>query len=321
MLKIRHVHIIILFAAVLIPCKGFGYIKSWQLDSAGRHETNLELDPYYSNIAYIYALTSTPIPKVYLQEEQNMYVHMFSNFYLPRYMLLEASVYPLPLVGVAIKKYARSFYDSSQVTESLNLTRAVTAGFPEPYAFSLFLGNVIDFVVGEGEQQKVVGNGYAGFLYSYGNYHIADNIMIWDHWMEYEAKIKGSDIREQHCLSWSYAIGTKFHFNEEIKDQLYLNIKRSRIDYMSEDINPVWKFISRNSEQEFRIDFDIRSMHVIRLSFLMGKNFPLFSNRLTLSLSAGFLRTVSDAYSGSLATKLPSRWDVLIRPNFQIKWD
>lgn len=302
----------------------FCLIKSWQMDKEGRHEMNFELDPYYSNIAYIYALTSRPIPKVHLAEEKGMYWHMLSNFYLPRYMLLEASVYPLPIAGVIVKEYARDFYNGTQVTENLNLTRALTAGFPEPYAGSFFLGNVIDFVTGEGDQQKIVGNGYAGFLYSYGNYHIADNILIWDHWMEYEAKIKGSDTRDQHCLSWSYAIGTKFHFNKEIKDQLYLNIKRSRIDYVDENINPVWKFFSRNSEQELRLDFDIRNIHrgkIIRFFFLMGKNFPLFSNRLTLSLSAGLMRTVNDAYSGSLATKIPSRWDVLFRPNFQIKWD
>ncbi len=317
--------VIMIFLVLIIQLmniRAYAYIKSIQLDDKGRHETSLELDPYYSNIAYIYAFTEEPIPKIYLKDETNIYLFMIKNFYMPRYILFEASIYPFPIAGVYIKKHAPDFYNDSQFTPSFNLTRAITAGFPEPWAFSVFFGNVSDFVVGE--NKEVVGQGYSGLLVSYGNKHIADNILIDDHWLETEIKIKGADIRAKHNLSWSYALGIKLHRNEEIRDQLYVSIKRSRIDYIDEDIFFLWKFFTRNSEQEFRIDFDMDTFYkgnVTRYFFLMGKKFPVLGGKLTFAFSIGFLKTMDSAYTGSLESEIRSRWDIILRPNIHIRFD
>jgi len=89
----------------------FSIIWTLQLDKAGRNEISLELDPYYSCINYVLGLTQEPIPKKEIVKEGQVYLHMLKNFYLPRYILFESSVYPLPLAGVYIKKYANNFYE------------------------------------------------------------------------------------------------------------------------------------------------------------------------------------------------------------------
>ncbi|MCP4138053.1 MAG: hypothetical protein GY754_44225 [bacterium] len=312
---------------ILLFCSpGALHAVAWTfgIDDAGRHEFVLELDPYYSDVEYIYSITSAPIPKIYLEKEWSAYWYLFTNMYKPRFILLEASAYPLPIAGVYIKKYARDFYDDTEVYSHLNIIKAITEGFPEPYAFSLFLGNVTDYVEGEGEEMEIVGKGFSGLLFSYGNKHIVDNTMVNDHWMETEIKLKGSDIRGKHDLSWSYSLGAKFHFNDEIKDALYLSIKRSRIDFVDEDINFLWKFLTRNSEQEFRIDFHLQEFYkgkVTRYHFLFGKKFPIDDGTVTLSLGFGVIKIMSSGYTGTLEQQINDRWSFMIRPNIHIKLD
>ncbi len=300
----------------------FAYEKTFRLDHAGMHEMSFELDPYYSNIAYVHALTEKPIPRETYKKERSVYFYLLRNIYHPRYMLVEASIYPFPIAGVYLKKNQEDFYERNQYTQNFNAVKAITAGFPEPWAYSFFLGNVVDFVRGENDK-KVVGKGYSGFLLSYGSKHIVDNIMVDDHWYEAEVKLKGSDIREKRNLSWSYALGYKGHRNIEIRDALYISIKRSRIDYIESDANPFWKFFVNNSEQEIRLDFDVREVQkgkIIRYLFLFGKKFVLARGKFTFSFSLGAFKTLTSGYSGKLEQNIDDHWTFILRPNVHIKF-
>ena len=290
---------------------------NWQLDRAGRHEAVLELDPYYSNVEYIYGFTDQPVPRKKFQKEGYIYLDMLKDFYRPRFILFEASVYPFPIAGVYIRKHYEDFYEDSRVNKNINAVKAITAGFPEPWATSVFLGNVINFVDAE---DSVMGKGYSGFLLSYGNRHIVDNIMVEDNWVESEIKLKGDSIRKERNISWSYALGVKIHDNEEIKNVMYLSIKRDRIDFINYKMNPILEFIFHNSEQEFRVDANLtedNEFKITRYFFLLGKKFPIGSGKVTLALSVGALKTLASGYSGSLQERIDERWNFLLRPNIQ----
>jgi len=148
--------------------------------------------------------------------------------------------------------------------------------------------------------------------------------MVDDYWIETELKLKGADLRERHSLSWSYGIGVKIHFNEEIRDVLYLSIKRNRIDFTRAKINPILRFFIHDSEQEFKIDFDLKEFYkgkVTRLSFLFGKNFPIGNGNVTLSIAMGVMKIFMQGYTGSLDDQIDRSWGFLLRPNFHVKFD
>lgn len=315
---IRTITIII---SIIIAESGlFAWEKTIQIDDEGRHQTSIELDPYYSNIAYVYALTKDPIPREPYSKERYVYFYLLRKIYIPRYLLFEASVYPFPIAGVYIRKNEEKFYNNSQLTDNINAVKAVSAGFPEPWAMSFFWGNVVDYVK-EGEE-KISGKGYSGFLFSYGNRHIVDNLMVNDNWYEVELKLKGKDIRQRRDLSWSYALGYKGHNNNEIKDKLYFYFKRTRIDYVDHDVNFLWKFIFHNSELETRVDFDLKRVRkgkTVRYFFLFGKKFVL-SESVTLSVGVGALKTKASGYSGSLEREVNNQWQLLVRPNLHLKF-
>ncbi len=149
----------------------------------------VELDPYYSAVGVYNSLTGKPIPHLEVDSELEIYKELVTNFYKPRTLILEASLNPLPYAGTLIRKHQRDFYDDAQLTSNFNAVQAVTAGFEEPWALSLFLGNVVSFDT-INKSFKGKRNGYSGLLLSYGNYHIKDNMLIKDSWLEMEGKLK-----------------------------------------------------------------------------------------------------------------------------------
>ncbi len=314
------------FTAVWVLCfcfnptsgKSQAYQKTFQVDDAGKQEVSFDLDQYYTNVAYTFSLTDRPIPKEPYANEQSLYYYLIKNIYMPRYAVLEASIYPLPIAGIYIKNHT-DWREETQITENINLVKSITAGFPEPWAFSFFLGNVVDFVK---ENNQESGKGYSGLLFSYGNKHIVDNTMVDDDWFETEIKLKGSDVRKKRDVSWSYAIGYKKHFNPDIKDALYISIKRNRIDYILEGGNPVLNILTKNSEQEIRIDFDpqmLKKGRITRYFFLFGKKLVVSEN-LAFSLGIGALKTNASGYAGKLKEKVDEHWALIFRPNVHVNF-
>ena len=111
----------------------------------GPVELGWEADLYYSNISLNIPLTSTPIPKIDDADELDIYSRLFVNSLLPRFMVLEAAVMPMPLAGVAIREYGENFYDKAKVGKNQNVISWITAGFEEPWAASLFVGDMVRF--------------------------------------------------------------------------------------------------------------------------------------------------------------------------------
>ncbi|MFH0948320.1 MAG: hypothetical protein V1833_04900 [Elusimicrobiota bacterium] len=314
-MKIRVYHKHAMFRIILLLLFFISIIqeihaKSIYQKQINNNEIEIELDPYYTNFDYYLSLTEIAIPYYGDTDEINIYKKLLTNP-TPRYLVFELSSYPLPCLGGLLKKQAPNFYESTNVTDDFNIIKSITAGFEEPYAISLFLGDVISF------KQKNVkdaeGKGYIGLLLSGGNYHIKDNEIINDNWLETELKIKGDKKMLENKMSWSFRVGAKFHNNDYIKDVLYFSIKRDRTD---ED--KVKNSLFRNSSIEYTVDAETNKIGVLKHYFLIGKKFPLNKPKIIISLGMGFLWEKSDKYTGLLErTGGTNNFQILFRPNIE----
>lgn len=162
------------------------------VDEGSKVETLWELDPYYTNVGVSIPLTHKPIPTIRSTSESVIYRELIQGSLIPRYMLVEASVYPMPLLGTYLKGHHPNFYGQERFGRysNVNIIESATVGFQEPWALSVFFGNIAE-VVRPGENRKGSNIGYAGYLVSAGSKHIKSNDIIDDHWLELEWKIKG----------------------------------------------------------------------------------------------------------------------------------
>lgn len=272
----------------------------------------IELDPYYASVGLYKSLTGKPIPHLGAANEAEIYRELIKKFYLPRTMVLEASINPLPYAGSLIRGHQPNLYRRADVSENLNLVEAVTAGFEEPWALSLFFGNVITFDTIKGSLQGKR-TGYSGILMNAGNYHIQHNRLIRDRWFEAEGKLKGEQYLEDRTLRWSFRGGLKTHGNRHIADSFYLGFRRSRTDF--EGSKSFW---FNNSGFEYVADFSQKNLEPIRHFFLLEKKFPVGKRRM-LSLGAGFIWTSGKKYSGPLTEADTARGDfqIMLRPNLE----
>lgn len=278
----------------------------------------VELDPYYSAAGVYNSLTGKPIPHLRAPSELDIYKELVSKFYQPRTLILAASLNPLPYAGTLIKKHQPGFYNDMQWTGNFNAVQAITAGFEEPWALSLFLGNVVSFdTINKTLQGKR--NGYSGLLISYGNYQIKDNTLIRDNWLEAEGKLKGEQILADRSLRWSFRGGAKFHANRYIADSFYIGFRRSRTDFKENGRDNFWL---HNSGFEYVSDFSQKKLEPLRHYLVVEKKFPMQKSRMAFTLGLGFVWTADKKYSGPLSdsaagTKTPSSLQFILRPNLE----
>jgi hypothetical protein len=275
------------------------------------YKIEFEPDAYYTSLGLYLALTKAPIPHVGEQSEKNLYLTLLSRAYAPRFLVIEGSVNPLPYLGTYIKEHHESFYEEAQITGSFNWVQAITAGFEEPYAVSVFLGNIVDFSIPEDKKSK--GIGYSGLLYSRGTYHIKNNTLIRDDWWEMEWKVKGDRKTQDQKLGWSFRFGAKLHGNRDITDIYYLSFRRSRLDY-----RPKNDSLFNNSGFEYTVDFERGTFTPIRHYFFVDKKWPLENKKMAFSLATGFIWESPKKYSGDLATDHSgSQTQIILRPNIE----
>jgi hypothetical protein len=282
---------------------------AWQ-KQAGNDEWELYLDPYYTSLDYYTPLTGSQIPRYGEESELAIYKKLLASP-KPRFLLIEASVYPMPCLGVLAKRHLPDLYEKASLGDDFNLVKSITAGFEEPYALSVFVGNVIDF--SPKGTTDTTGKGHIGLLLSAGNYHIRDNEILSDNWLETELKIKGDRITAQRKMAWSFRIGSKLHNNDYIKDVFYFSLKRERSDF--DDI----KFsIFKNSGVEYTFDVDAKTGSIMRHFFFVDKKFPLKKRKIAFTIGTGVLWEKSDKYTGPLARPgNDNDFQILFRPNIE----
>ncbi|WP_459860910.1 hypothetical protein [Desulfuromonas carbonis] len=269
-----------------------------------------ELDAYYSNVGLFLPLTQAPIPDLAEQSEAAIYRHLLLTSWPPRFALVELSLNPMPILGVYLKKHQRSFYDQTDF-DGFNLVESVTAGFQEPYAATLFFGNVATFVR-RGESRLETNKGYMGYLFSVGSQHIKDNVMIDDRWLEAEWKLKGDRNFEDLSHHWSFRLGAKLHENSGIADFAYIGLRRSLLDFQG----AIFSWLE-NSEINLKTDFSLADGRFLGQEVVVGKKFPLRGAKLALSLDFGCIWQSASRYAERYREPEDQSFTVVLRPNIE----
>jgi len=276
--------LLLMVFAVLLVSPALGSEGEWE------HE----FDPYYTNIAYFKTLDDSPIPELGKRSESEVYRDLFFRSYLPRFVLVEASINPLPVMGVLVKDYAEeSIYDKVTLTDDLNIVEVATAGFEEPYALSLFLGNMVKYESADGS--GIQSKGFMGYLASYGHWHIRKNRLVDDRWGEFEWKLKGDQVLSDRKLSWSFRFGFKIHDNPLITDEFYVAVKRERV----QEHGDVYSWI-QNGGVEFKYRMNKDSGATIGQQLIVDKKIPIKKKGWVVSLGIGFVRDTPRKYRGNL---------------------
>lgn len=279
--------------------------------SLGWADLDWETDLYYSNVSLNIPLDGSPIPTAADQGEFEVYSNLFLSSFLPRFMLFEAAVMPLPLVGAALKEYGGDFYDIANIGRNQNVIQWLTSGFEEPYAFSVFFGDMVKFSK-PGEERLSSNKGYMGYLFSYSNQHIRNNVLIPDHSLEAEWKMKGERNFKDEKLSWSFRLGAKVHENPDIANTFYFGFRRSNLDFR---VNPL-EFL-RNSTFDVRWDIGVKNGDLLRQEYVLGKKFPIKSWGAALKLDVGVIWEDPARYSGGLRDMDAPNFTFVLRPNIQ----
>lgn len=284
-----------------------------EVAQVGRTSVVTEVDAYYSSIGLYYHPTDEPLPYVGSDSELVIYRDLFLRSYLPQDVVLEASVYPMPVIGVWTHEQAPGFYEQMQWSEDFNLVKSVTLGFDEPFAFSLFLGNVVKY---RAEDVSKVGNniGYMGYLFSIGSKHIKDNTLIDDNWWEAEWKVKGDREVAAQTLSWSFRIGGKWHGNDDIADIYYLGARRNHLDFDA----PIVSWLL-NSGVDYQIAFDQHDNALIEQQLFFNKKLPVRAWALAFDVEFGFIWRKGAKYRGSLAQQgNGEEFYLVLRPQIEL---
>ncbi len=273
------------------------------------NSVEIELDPYYSNLGYYISLTDEAIPEVIEDNETVLYLRLLDRaFSTPRFMVLELSVNPLPLLGVHIRKHHANTYENAQLRGDFNLVQALTEGFEEPYALSLFLGGVEQFV--QPGQSKISSNkSYNGYLLSIGSKHIVNNQLVDDNWYELEWKIKGDQDFHNRQLSWSLRVGAKIHDNQDITDVVYFGLRRNHFD---SETNGSW---FDDADIEYTIELNKNNLSLTEQSLFVNKKWATpFSQSIAFEFGIGFVLE-RNKYLGSLQSQT-DEFSVILRPGF-----
>lgn len=272
----------------------------------------VEFDPYYSDVGYNIPLTDKPIPTITSDSEIVIYRELIQDSFLPRYMTLEASVNPMPVLGTYLKTHQRSLYDRGKIGNSgFNIIESLTAGFQEPWAISVFFGNIAK--LRRPGQPGGDGNyGYTGYLFSAGAKHIKNNTMIDDDWLEFEWKIKGKLDYPGRKLFWSLRGGIKIHRNPEINDIFYLVASRNHTE-----VDLPYLGWLENASIDMRLHFLQHNGKPVRAELTAGKKFPIPKLSFIPTLSTGFIWGSAEEYSGLLREATDNRLTFVLRPSFE----
>lgn len=296
-------------------CLAFSYAKTVCAEEetvgVAKAELVYELDPYYSDVGYNIPLTSKPVPTISSGSETVIYRELIKGSLIPQYMTLEASVYPMPILGTYLKTHTPDFYNQFDIGSRFNLIESLTAGFQEPWAVSAFFGNVAK-LVRPGDKRRDNNYGYTGYLFSAGAKHIKNNTLVDDDWCELEWKIKGRIDHPDEKLSWSFRIGGKFNQNHDVNNVTYINLHRSNTDLRSPSLT--WL---ENTNFDFRLHFLQHGGKLVRSELIAGKKLPLRDKGYHPTLSVGFIWTSTDEYSGALKDANGNKLTLVIRPSIE----
>ena len=225
-------------------------------------------------------------------EEIDIYSRLGRKIFVPGYLLFQATGYPLSALSSYLETDHRTQFNKFTIYEDINLLRSFSSGFEEPYAFSLFAGNVLFLAYYDSSQtkRKQSGSALAGFLISTGKHQIYNNIYLHDNWYQFELMLIGNlNEPQKRRASWNFRFGVKLHHNPLLRDMFTFSMERSHTDWSKTCLS-----LTRNSIFKYKAHFPIPgSKDRTRAAFQLmtfGKKFPanVLDRKLFLVLSLGF---------------------------------
>jgi hypothetical protein len=267
-------------------------------------EVLTELGAYYSSIGLYVPISADPFPDGGRLEEVDVYRQLLERSWKPNVVAFEASIYPMPIAGVWLRKEYPDFYDRAP-----SLFQAVTAGFQEPWAVSAFFGSQMKFTRPE-ESERGTNRANFGYLASAGTKHIKSNVLIADNWVEAEWKMKGERVFKEERLEWSFRAGGRYNGNRDIADTLHLGLRRSNLDFKA----PFLSWLD-NSRIDLLTELAVDGLTLLRQEVIFGKKYPLESRKYALELDFGLIYERASKYSGDLSPLAKTAVTVVFRPN------
>jgi hypothetical protein len=281
-------------------------------EGISKTELVFEASPYYSNIDFNVPLGDKPVPTITSDSEAVIYRELIKDSLIPRFMVLEASVYPLAWLGSYLNSHSPTLYRQAEIGHTgINLFESATIDFQEPWAVSAFFGNVAKL---NRPKETRHGNnyGYTGYLFSAGNKHIKNNSLITDDWYEFEWKIKGKIDYDNEKLSWSFRAGARFNTNKDVNDVSYISLRRSKLDLRYSFLE--WM---ENANYELRMHFLQHGAEMVRLELITGKKVPVPGWSFAPTLDIGMVWTSPNEYSGALRDQRGNTTTLVFRPSLE----
>lgn len=246
----------------------------------------------YKPYASIYLNMKRRQKPVVLQkgEEREIYARLGRRLIFPGYLLFQATGYPLSALSSYLETDRYNTYNRFNFYFDLNVLRSVCAGSEEPYALSLFLGNVLFLANQDSSENRLKQSGSAlvGFLISTGRHQIYNNIYLYDNWYQVELMLIGNlNEPKRRRMSWNFRIGAKFRQNKFLRDVFTLSIERSHTDWRTTG----WSLV-KNSIFKYRAQIPIPSSgdEPPAASHLLsyGKKFPINLSNKKMFFVLGF---------------------------------
>jgi len=227
-------------------------------------------------------------------QEKLIYSKLIRELTLPKFLLLQYTFYPLTSLSSYLETEKPATFNRFNTIYDINLLRSVSGGYEEPFAWSIFAGNILfmryQFLDQRDKQRrKQAGSALAGFAYSFGYHQILDNIYIHDFWQQLEFVLIGNINEKSHRkLSWNFRVGVKFHRSNLLNNVLTLQFERSQSYYGSDKLS-----FLKNSLIKYKAYFPITGEnhppHSVYQYFSYGKKFPvkIFGRMVFLVAAAG----------------------------------
>ena len=242
-----------------------------------------------------------PHQRISPDREVEIFKTLFSRIYVPKYILLQFTIYPFASVSSFLETNKPEVFNKFEIYNDFNILRAVGGDFEEPYAISLFLGNIIGFqykpqnemnTIVAPKSARRINSILSGFLLSGGHSHIQDNILISDNWLEILLMMTGRwEVPKIRDVLWDFRIGYRFHENKLVTDVAVFSLKRDHTEWRYSG----WSLFRNSTLQALfyvpvGADASNRPFFTRQL-FLLGKKYPvfLFKRTIMLKIALGML--------------------------------